>query len=126
VTVEHTPLAYSDEPTECACGWTWSPRDAGVVVPPDPDYIRTIERKRAAAWIDHLGVEHALDAAWAEAEAALPEGWHIDRLHRNGPKDWTAYASEAPYLGLEMGAHNTPAAALRALAAKLRERPVSA
>jgi len=64
----------------------------------------------------------SIDAAWSEAEAALPAGGRIDRLNRNGPKDWTAYASEAPHLGMEMGAHNTPAAALRALAEKLRER----
>ena len=64
----------------------------------------------------------SIDAAWTEAEAALPEGWHIDRLNRNGPQDWTAYASEAPHLGLEMGAHNTPAAALRALTTRLKAR----
>ena len=88
---------------------------------PGDEFLRTDLGQRYVFDGEGWSEAESLDAAWAEAEAALPDGWHIDRLNRNGPKDWTAYASEAPHLGLEMGAHNTPAAALRALAARLRE-----
>ena len=89
----------------------------------------------------------SLDAAWAEAEAALPEGWRIAELSRgvadvNDPKQrhhgywWNAYATpEADTVipGMEElvdddgavwneGHGPTPAAALRDLAAKLLER----
>jgi hypothetical protein len=75
--------------------------------------------------IDH---QPSLDAAWAEAEAVLPEGWEIIEL-RNGAV-WHAAAfgiipvPDMP--GLITGERleddgPTPAAALRALAAKLRE-----
>ena len=86
------------------------------------------------------GCNHGgLDAAWAEAEAALLEGWV---LALNGHKDGTALAvarstayragdDEAgrlrrqavvrgPFGGVAYGEGPTPAAALRALAAKLR------
>ena len=69
-----------------------------------------------------------IDAAWAEAEAALPEGWSF------GLRRWTdgscnAWVSDVAYLPfghfdrpvpeLE-GKGDTPAAALHALAANLR------
>jgi hypothetical protein len=63
--------------------------------------------------------EPGLDAAWAEAEAALPEGYWIDSLHRSedGP-GWTVDA-----LGPEDGWFRrdgpTPIAAVNAL----RDRP---
>ena len=67
----------------------------------------------------------SLDAAWAEAEAALPEGGRIygaRRLYDGGwefSAEWWTY--DARYrAGRATG--DTPAAALRALAAKLRER----
>jgi hypothetical protein len=75
----------------------------------------------------HLPIPE-LDAAWPEAEAALPEGWFRPLHVTIGPTasggtyaelfDWpeTAGLSGAPY-----GTGPTPAAALRALAAKLRE-----
>jgi hypothetical protein len=64
-----------------------------------------------------------LDAAWAEAEAVLPEGWAIRimtcRCHGDGK--WKV--SAGPDLSGDPVAYieETPAAALRALAAKLRE-----
>jgi hypothetical protein len=83
----------------------------------------------------------SLDAAWAEVEAALPEGWAIGTLTRNSARGrtkdqaWWCSANGSPAI---VGARSdrrhpwppghrkvaygpTPAAALRALAAKLRE-----
>jgi hypothetical protein len=84
-----------------------------------------------------------LDAAWAEAEAVLPEGWWIHGIHAWSFDDM-AYMVEAATAGSHYWAGKskrekvagtrhyapgpnamaygpTPAAALRALAAKLRE-----
>ena len=69
----------------------------------------------------------SLDAAWAEAEAALPEGWELTqldllyyprRLWRAWilPKDRTAKVWDT----FETAEAETPAGALRALAAQLR------
>jgi len=69
---------------------------------------------------DVLAIENApdsLDAAWSEAEAALP-WWGVDE------KAWTAEAAEQADGGdwpAIFGDGDTPAAALRALAARLRE-----
>lgn len=68
----------------------------------------------------------SLDAAWAEAEAALPEGWSF-RLEHEAPEHFWAQAStnwrfDDPDETLPACEGPTPAAALRALAAKLRER----
>lgn len=64
----------------------------------------------------------SLDAAWAEAEAALPEGCTFDGVRRSalGMKDeWVAsYNDEGGWFNFY---GPTPAAACRALAAKLRE-----
>ena len=75
-----------------------------------------------------------LDAAWAEAEAALPDGWNdilLMKTDRHGTPGYAATASEPRD---ETGAYRivsttaagrkpdpTPAAALLALAEKLRE-----
>lgn len=65
-----------------------------------------------------------LGRAWADAEAALPEGWELE-LTRFGAGDYTATAAVQPteqrsaYLSLD---GPTPAAALEALAAALRAR----
>lgn len=92
----------------------------------------------------------SLDAAWAEAEAALPEGWRFVELSNcltdpGEPEQdgwrvcWLAFAAPAPLTILSAmegiyddglndyrehveGSGPTPAAALRALAAALRER----
>lgn len=61
----------------------------------------------------------SLDAAWAEAEAALPEGWAIDRVYWRDDITWSAWAANTTGGGLR-GDGDTPAAALRALAAVLR------
>jgi len=61
-----------------------------------------------------------LDAALAELEAALPEGWRIDGLWRDIRGGWEARANSDH--GEERRSGPTLAAALRALAAKLRER----
>lgn len=68
----------------------------------------------------------SLDSAWAEAEAALPDGWDlsgVENASEGSGRYWTAGA----FLPWDESAHDviadgpTPAAALRALAAKLRE-----
>ena len=67
----------------------------------------------------------SLDEAWAEAEAALPEGWSIWWLHHR-KQAWEAVAgwdgATNPVEALVESAEDepTPAAALRALAAALR------
>ena len=85
-------------------------------------------------------VDDSLDAAWAEAEEALPEGWIICRLIGIHPmpygEPWQAQAEPSPAYKSVLGPYGrldgtmwlgtgasgpTPAAALRALAAKLRE-----
>jgi len=74
----------------------------------------------------------SLDAAWAEAEAAMPEGWWMARMELSGMTTedmggnrdrltwWEAWA-RGPKDKDAKGVADTPAAALRALAAKLRE-----
>ena len=71
----------------------------------------------------------ALDAAWAEVEAALPRGWHLLSLSDTTGEPWSLptwramageYGPDSPY-DASVGA--TPAAALRALAALLAEQP---
>lgn len=66
-----------------------------------------------------------LDAAWAEAEAALPEGWIFGVLARGDQYLAEAWEDDEAYASGDSAAEayaDTPAAALRALAAKLRER----
>lgn len=77
----------------------------------------------------HYVVSDSLDAAWAEAEAALPKGWWIVSVRRyyfgsswrvdfGRPDDF----DPSRYIENSGPEKSTPAAALRALAAKLRER----
>jgi hypothetical protein len=80
-------------------------------------------------------VRGELDLAWAEAEAALPEGWAITSVERFHDLDgslspWSVTASASdttcPHCGADEQHYTiaqgpTAAAALRALAAKLRE-----
>lgn len=67
-----------------------------------------------------------LDAAWAEVEAALPEGWHVFEVVKQSDASWLAVAGRRDYLwngpNSEAGSGPTPAAALLNLAEKLRER----
>lgn len=76
----------------------------------------------------HYVVADSLDAAWAEAEAALPEGWALTLTPDTTEPD--TYVAEGrprdPFDStrtgdLAWGAGPTPAAALRALAAQLRQ-----
>jgi len=68
-----------------------------------------------------------LGCAWAEAEAALPEGWYALDLRRNPPETEAQYRYVAstynsvvdPEYG---GSGPTPAAALRALADVLSQK----
>lgn len=98
----------------------------------------TAVRSLAAASPDSAPA--GLDAAWEDAEAALPEGWLITSLSGGRSGGWLASAEPTPayrpapprygMLGgttwLGRGARgNTPAAALNALAARLRATPAS-
>lgn len=68
-----------------------------------------------------------LDAAWREAEAALPEAWHLRGLEYRpdvGPDPWQASAGPYPLTIYVYG--ETPAAALRLLALRLREYAATA
>lgn len=76
-----------------------------------------------------------LDSAWKEAEDALPEGWNLRGVERDlwslthqPPEDkWFATAARGIETDrpdyAESDLEDTPAAALRALAARLRETP---
>jgi hypothetical protein len=76
--------------------------------------------------IDEFRSAYNLGLAWAEAEAALPEkGRMIGVRMLPGDAGWMAEAQTNPFATpyREYRDHGlTPAAALRALAAKLRER----
>ena len=76
---------------------------------------------------------NSLDAAWAEAEAALPEGWVIHRLMQIEGGEWSArivgpgyaewlanHTPDSPDRPVVQLCGSTPAAALRALVAELR------
>lgn len=66
----------------------------------------------------------SLDAAWAEAEAALPEGHTMDLVlenHVDGGR-YLAWTMRHTDTAIIRGEGPTPAAALRALTARLRER----
>lgn len=82
-------------------------------------------RQLVAMCKDHLMfASDSLDAAWAEAEAALPDGWRIKEVRVHDLDDeWGAEAENMTGVGryrwVEHGP--TPAAALRALTARLRE-----
>jgi hypothetical protein len=90
-----------------------------------------------AAYLDGLAAagprDEGLDVAWREAEAALPEGWHVGevkntdyRVSTMGDGErWLVMAWEfgdnPDYRTFESAYGPTPAAALRALAARLRD-----
>jgi hypothetical protein len=108
--------------------------------------IVTTDQRRAAFLTDVLAIEAEaraaiiarprvaeqddLGAAWAEAEAARPEGWRGPSIAQNWRGRWYAYVyqhhEDAPanpgiVAYMEAEDHDTPAAAVRALVAKLRE-----
>jgi hypothetical protein len=106
--------------------------------------IVTTDQRRAAFLTDVLAIEAEaraaiiarprvaeqddLGAAWAEAEAALPKGWRFG-MSPYYPKGWESYAYDirkTPNFGRSKHSTGacygkTPAAAVRALVAKLRE-----
>jgi hypothetical protein len=95
--------------------WDWGEPDASGC------YTPTITRHND----DRLG---ELDAAWAEAEAALPKHWRLG-IDPYYPSGWESYAYDirrTPTSGLTKHSSGAcygeiPAAALRALAVRLRE-----
>lgn len=110
----------------------------GPIIDPSVLRMEGITDAEWDAFEEALQVPDSLDAAWAEAEAALPEGWRPATV---GPADPDAYDEagnpiSAPWVASVVspaffdgendrewacGSGPTPAAALRALAAKLRE-----
>lgn len=68
-------------------------------------------------------VAEGLDAAWAAAEAALPEGWRLHLLEATPQDEWRVVAGKRiddgtdPFIAIAEGP--TPIAALLALVAKL-------
>jgi len=98
--------------------------------------ISTVARPRVAAApiiaaIEAEARDGGLDAAWAEAEAALPTHWSGPHLSRNG--NVCRAGAQAPDTGTALGfilmqtpvfaEASTPAAALLALAVRLRGEP---
>jgi hypothetical protein len=86
-----------------------------------PAAINDFERNIAAIEAEARG---ELDAAWAEAEAALPPGQTMDltlESHVDGGR-YLAWTMRHTDTAIVRGEGSTPAAALRALAAKLRAR----
>jgi hypothetical protein len=105
----------------------------GVATLPDGTTVRStaqVLRVAVALVLPPIPEEpDSLDAAWADAEAALPGGWVLDRLwdrlwDRESKAQWTARAvGGGSYTAfIESEPCTTPAAALRALAERLRER----
>ena len=67
----------------------------------------------------------SLDAAWTECEAALPRGWNLYLALEAGEYKATAESDDPEEVWLGARASDdglTPAAALRQLAAKLKEQ----
>jgi hypothetical protein len=99
---DHLPMATTDQSDSavllCSCGWDSS-------------------NPKAGSWEDHL--PDSLDAAWAEVEAAKSEGTY---LHLEGLRAGKYHAYVVGIGGkVREVTDPNPAAALRALAAKLRE-----
>ena len=74
---------------------------------------------------------YELGSAWAEAEAALPEGWRLESLERGGMDvryvvggidrlEWWEATARGPFDRRQLGKDSTPVRALRALASRLR------
>jgi hypothetical protein len=91
-------------------------RDIAARLRQDPDIMALTEGR--------IYPEDSLDAAWAEAEAALPEGWTFE-IHRGVDGHlahaWPRTETYEPRNDLSVSGEG-PAAALRSLAAELRER----
>ncbi len=86
--------------------------DLAAAVPADSPKARLADELRRS-------IDDSLDAAWAEAEAALPEGWAFE-VKRDGDRcDATAADNWGEPQLLAVGPD--PASALRGLIANLRE-----
>ena len=115
----------------CRCGtparaFAFGRMEVSTKVPPLADSCKAI-RKGLMGIEDRMVLSDSLDAAWAEAEAALPKGWRLDCLSNLDPPaadegGWNATATlyEDVDIDHEHGQGPTPAAALRALAERLR------
>ena len=113
---------------------------AAALVSPETQRITTMgdiyARDLADAIFAALPDTDSLDAAWAEAEAALPEGWLLWGVRFRAPApsrktgQYEAWAGPVgltdaapwprPSRGLSGYSASTPATALRALAARLK------
>lgn len=69
-----------------------------------------------------VGKINELGAAWAEAEAALPERWELELTRYPGGYSAQAMPTSGPSKEWESWSEESAAAALRALAEKLREQ----
>ena len=88
------------------------------------DPISQQEADRLWAQLRDSFLIDSLDAAWVEAETALPEGWLFNIGRTAGVGAFWCAQAVAPYPDLTSVAEyraTSPASALRALAAKLRE-----
>lgn len=110
--------------------WRIVRSSASVVRVPIPPTVEsrshTVGQIAAAGRALGFDFPDSLDEAWADAEAALPEGWWFTALSR-GHDGYVAKAHDGTVINhrvwtIEKGFGPTPAAALRALAVKLRER----
>ena len=102
---------YPDGPAcQPNCPGEWSSYHDGYA----DGYLRA-EAAQPAPPLDDLG------AAWAEVEAALPEGWHVDGLSWVGAEGYEAHCEPCPGCGGPSATGPTPAAALRGLAVRLSE-----
>ena len=86
----------------------------------NPEDLAVAVGEYVAAW-EAATSPDSLDAAWAEAEAALPEGWRLCLHGSFGSVAFKAVADSQEWAAVIEAPALTPAAALRALAAKLRE-----
>ena len=131
---EYCPADLVEHIAAVEAGWTlrkpWKTLDVDAA---EAENIREV-RDMLARWGAHgvnvltgatLASWSELDAAWAEAEAALPEGWYVG-VQTGHDAAYTAIAANMYWLTESLtGTYcdgDTPAAALRALAARLRER----
>jgi hypothetical protein len=101
----------------------------------DEVYQRGLDAPEAAEYMaaalqgsEVRGSEEGLDAAWREVEAALPEGWFIESIrrdwHHRPPRWWVRRfrsVQNSNTITMDGPDGDSPAAALRAFAARLLE-----
>lgn len=84
-----------------------------------PAFTATLSHDATPEEVQAFRDAYELGAAWAEAEAALPEGWDV-HLWGDHEAGWSAQSCD-DYGLRALATGPTPAAALRALAAELKE-----